>query len=81
MAYIDTVDPADASGDLTREYDAALARAGKVYNIVRVMSQSPAHLRASMNFYVALMRAPGALTRAHREMLAVVVSRANDCHY
>ena len=81
MAYIDTVDPLDASGNLKRDYDAAIERAGKVYNIVRVMSQSATHLRASMNFYVALMHAPGDLTRAHREMLAVVVSRANDCHY
>jgi alkylhydroperoxidase family enzyme len=81
MAYIDTVDPAAATGDLKREYDAAVKRARKIYNIVRIMSLRPAHLRASMNLYVALMHGPGELTRAQREMLAVVVSRANDCHY
>lgn len=81
MAYIQTVDPAGADGDLKREYDAAMTRAGRVYNIVRIMSRRPAHLRASMNLYLALMHGPGELTRAQREMLAVVVSRANDCHY
>jgi AhpD family alkylhydroperoxidase len=27
------------------------------------------------------MHGPSPLSRAQREMLAVVVSRANDCHY
>lgn len=81
MAYINITDPAQASGDLRREYDAAIKRAGKVYNIVRLMSLRPAHLRASMSLYVAVMHCPGDLPRAQREMLAVVVSRANDCHY
>jgi len=81
MAYISTIDPRDADGDLEREYAAAIRRAGKVYNIVRIMSQRPAHLRPSMDLYVAVMRGPGDLTRAQREMPAVIVSRANDCHY
>lgn len=81
MAYIRTVEPDQAQGDLQREYEMAVKRAGKVFNIVRVMSQRPTHLRASMDMYLAIMHGPGELTRAQREMLAVVVSRANDCHY
>jgi alkylhydroperoxidase family enzyme len=38
-------------------------------------------LDAAMELYVASMRAPAPLSRAQREMLAVVVSRANGCHY
>ncbi|MEZ6019786.1 MAG: carboxymuconolactone decarboxylase family protein [Planctomycetota bacterium] len=41
----------------------------------------PAILDASMGLYLRIMYAPRGLTRAQREMLAVVVSQANHCHY
>ncbi len=34
-----------------------------------------------MQLYTATMHAPSGLSRAEREMLATVVSRANDCFY
>jgi uncharacterized peroxidase-related enzyme len=71
----------EASGELKREYDAALGRAGKVFNIVKAMSLNPRVLRASMELYKAIMFGPSELSRAERELLAVVVSCANDCHY
>jgi uncharacterized peroxidase-related enzyme len=71
----------EASGELKREYDAALGRAGKVFNIVKAMSLNPRVLRASMGLYKAIMFGPSELSRAERELLAVVVSCANDCHY
>ena len=45
------------------------------------MSLAPAVLDASMALYQRIMFGPGGLTRRQREMLAVVTSRANDCHY
>ena len=60
---------------------AAERRAGRVWNIVAVMSQNPAAMKASMGFYLAIMHGPSPLSRAQREMLAVVVSAANQCHY
>ena len=66
---------------MRQHYDAALRRAGKVWNIVRTMSLNPRVLEASMNLYLAVMKGPSPLTRAQREMLAVVVSRTNDCFY
>ena len=81
MAWIETVSPGDARGRLARSYAAAVARAGRVYQIVRAMSLWPEVLDPAMELYVALMRGESALSRARREMLAVVVSRANDCHY
>jgi alkylhydroperoxidase family enzyme len=45
------------------------------------MSLSPRVLDASMGLYLALMHGPGALPRRERELLAVVTSRANHCHY
>ncbi len=81
MPYIETVDPSAATGELRREYDKAVRRAGKVWNILRVMSPNPAVLQASMGLYEQAMFGPSPLSRAQREMLAVVVSQANDCHY
>ena len=66
---------------LAEEYDAAVERAGKVYNIVRSMSLSPEPLRASMGMYRAIMFGPSGLTRQERELLATVVSSANECYY
>ena len=45
------------------------------------MSLQPSVLDASIELYRRVMFAPEGLGRPRREMLAVVVSRANDCHY
>jgi uncharacterized peroxidase-related enzyme len=81
VPFLKLVDEADASGLLKREYDAAVARAGKVFNIVKAMSLRPAVLRRSMELYRAIMFGESELGRADRELRAVVVSAANDCHY
>ena len=81
MAWIETTAPEDATGPLRAEYDAAVRRAGRVWNIVRLMSPNPLVLEASMRFYRALMFGPSPLSRRQREMLAVVVSVTNRCHY
>jgi len=81
MAWIKTIEPNDATGELETEYSLAIKRAGKVFNILKVQSLNPASLRASMQLYLATMYGPSGLTRADREMLATVVSWANDCFY
>ena len=82
MPWIKTIDPERADGLLKRLYDSAIQRAGKVYNVLRLQSPRPRVLRASTQLYVELVHsARGGLTRAQREMIAVVVSRANQCHY
>ena len=81
MAHIRLVDVEEARAALRREYEAAVRRAGKVFNIVKAMSLRPPVLRASMGLYTAIMHGESELSRAERELLAVVVSAANDCHY
>jgi alkylhydroperoxidase family enzyme len=81
MAWIKQVPPDQAKGLLKQIYDAAVGRAGKVFNILRIQSLRPKTLRASMDLYVATMLAQSELSRAQREMLAVVVSAANRCGY
>ena len=81
MAFIDIVEEDRAEGLLADIYSAARKRAGRVYHILKIRSQNPAALQAMLELYVAVMRGESPLTRAQREMLAVVVSRANNCHY
>ncbi len=81
MTWIRTISVGEATGRLRKTYDAAVARAGRVFGIVRTMSLAPPILDASMGLYQRVMHARDGLTRSQREMLAVVVSRANDCHY
>ena len=81
MPYIRQLSNEEATGTAKRELDAAIKRAGRVWNIVRIMTLNGEAMQASMRFYGALMFGEGPLTRAQREMLAVVVSRVNLCHY
>jgi alkylhydroperoxidase family enzyme len=82
MAWIRTIDPEHAEGRLRRSYDTALERAGRVYGIVRLMSLDPATLDASMGLYLSTTVSPRVpLPRWFRELIAVTVSRLNDCFY
>lgn len=81
MAWIKLTHPEESTGLLKQIYDAALQRAGQVWNILRIMSPNPPVLKASMDFYGAIMHGPSPLSRGQREMLATVVSAKNDCTY
>ena len=82
MAWIRTVSPQDASGLLRRLYEAGLTRAGKVYNILRIQSLRPKVLKSSTQLYLEVMHSKESkLSRAQREMIATVVSKANECFY
>lgn len=81
MAHVHMTPYEDATGICRREYDAALRRAGRIWNIVAIQSQLPEVMRDSLRLYQSLMFGPSPLTRAQREMIAVVTSSANECHY
>jgi uncharacterized peroxidase-related enzyme len=81
MPYIKQVEDHEAQGSAKRELDKAYKRAGRVWNIVRIMTPNPETLHASMNMYSAIMHGESPLSRAQREMLATVVSQANHCVY
>lgn len=81
MSWIREISNEEATGPLKRTFDQALKRAGRVWNIVRVMSLNPRALETSMRFYIAVMMGESPLSRAQRELLATVVSAELDCHY
>jgi uncharacterized peroxidase-related enzyme len=81
MPWIKVISLEEAKGLLKQEYEAALRRAGRIWNVVSIMSQNPRSMKASMDFYIAIMFGSSPLSRGQREMLAVVVSAANHCVY
>ncbi len=81
MAWIKTVEPEEAAGELKSEYEAAARRAGKVFNILKVQSLNARTMHASMELYLATMHGPSGLSRAERELVATVVSAVNRCFY
>jgi alkylhydroperoxidase family enzyme len=81
VAFIRVIGEGEATGPLRREYDAALERAGKVFNVVKIQGVRPRVLRSGIGLYSQIMHGDSELTRAEREMVAVVVSQVNDCHY
>ena len=81
MAYIDTIDIEESEGIVKQEYEKGIRRSGRVFNILKIMSRSPAALKEAMRMYLAIMYGKSELSRAQREMLATVVSKINHCYY
>ncbi len=87
MAWVRTISEDEATGDLERQYKAAMKRAGKVFQIVKLQSLRPEIMRTFMELYVKIMHGPSStggpsgLSRTEREMVATVVSKLNHCHY
>jgi uncharacterized peroxidase-related enzyme len=59
----------------------SLEKLGFVPNVLRLYALRPSHLLAWNAHYEELMKGDSGLTKAEREMIAVVVSVANDCAY
>jgi uncharacterized peroxidase-related enzyme len=81
MAWINTVDEANADEALSRIYDRIRTDRGKLSNIMRVQSLHPAAMQAHMDLYMALMFSRSGVRREERELIAVVVSATNGCTY
>ena len=81
MGHVHPIPPEDAEGLLAEEYRAALRRAGRIWGIVAIQSHNPPALRDSIRLYQTLMFGESPLSRAQREAIAVVTSRANGCDY
>ncbi len=81
-AWIYVVPEAEAEGELKALYEQEFdyERQG-TDNILAVHSLNPPTLRAHADLYHTVMHAKSPLSRSEREMVAVVVSVINQCHY
>lgn len=81
MPRINEVEPEQAKGQLKEIYDTLIAKRGKVSEVLKVQSLHPASILSHLNLYMDIMFAKTELSRAEKEMIAVVVSVANGCIY
>ena len=81
MAFIRYVQESEASTELRDLFDRYRSPAGQLDNILRVHGLNPESLVAHFQLYETLMRGRSELSRTQREMIAVVVSTINQCHY
>jgi len=81
MAYIPYIEYEDASEEVRALYDRFRNPDGSVDNILRIHAANPECWTGHYDLYAALMRGTSQLSRAQREMIGVVVSGINECHY
>ena len=81
MAHIHYVSDQDAPPELKASYDRLRQGRGYVANILRIHGLNPTSLDAHFAYYKMVVLGPSPLSRAQREMIAVVVSSINECHY
>lgn len=69
-------------GPLAALYDSvADAAAGRVDNIMQIHSLNPTAMAAHDALYRSAMAGTATLRKVERELIALIVSRLNSCHY
>lgn len=81
MAYINIIEPEEATGSLKDIYDELKQKRGKLAQIHKIQSLNPETIVTHMDLYMSIMFSKSPLSRYQREMMAVVVSAANNCQY
>ncbi len=81
MARIKVIQPEDAGKELKEVYDDLVQNRGKLSEVLKIQSLHPASISSHVHFYMDIMFSKTSLSRAEKELLAVVVSVANGCLY
>lgn len=81
MPHIRVIEHSEAEGQLKEIYDNLIAKRGKLAEVHKIQSLNPESIVKHMELYMSIMYSKSPLSRAQREMIAVVVSVANNCKY
>lgn len=81
MAFIDVIQYDQSTGELKEIYDSLIKSRGKLADVHTIQSLNPKSIINHMDLYMTVMFGKSPLQRVQREMMAVVVSKANDCDY
>ena len=81
MAWIEVISEEAATGELREQYNNLIEPWGGVDNILKIHSLNPDSLDAHVRLYKTMMYGRSPIRRPEREMIAVVVSAINQCHY
>lgn len=81
MAFIKVIQETEADGRLQEIYSDLIKKRGKIAEVHKIQSLNPETIVNHMDLYMTIMFGQSPLKRVQREMIAVVVSRANNCEY
>lgn len=82
MAWIRMISEDDADPELNALYEQMVDPvSGRVDHIMTIHSLHPRGLEGHHSVYSAVMRSTRTLRKSEREMIALVVSGINKCHY
>ncbi|GAB5416210.1 MAG: peroxidase-related enzyme [Crocinitomicaceae bacterium] len=81
MPHIDVIPYESAEGKLKSIYDDLIQSRGKLADVHMIQSLNPDSIVNHMDLYMTIMFGKSPLKRVQREMIAVVVSKNNDCNY
>ncbi len=82
MAWIETIPEDRWDGPLGDLFDDVVDRtAARVDNIMQIHSLNPRALAAHNAVYTSAMAGTATLRKVERELIALVVSVHNECHY
>jgi len=81
MAFIAYITYEDASEQLKALYKKFGGANQTPANIIRIAGHNPQAMDHHTRFYMAVQHAKTSLSRHQREMIALLVSGINQCHY
>jgi uncharacterized peroxidase-related enzyme len=81
MPHIKTVEIKEAAGELKDIYSKVVGERGKLSNILKIHSLLPKTMITHLDFYMSIMFDKEGIRRADAELIATVVSAANNCDY
>ena len=80
MSRIKVIQEAEAQGRLKEIYEQLTQSRGKLAEVHKIQSLRPESIVKHMELYMEIMFSKSELSRARREMIAVVVSAFNECN-
>ena len=81
MAKIKVIDYNESKGTLREIYDEIIKKRKKLAEVHKIQSLRPKSIAKHMDLYMEIMFTKSELSRAEREMVAVIVSITNGCEY
>lgn len=81
MARIKVIDYENATGRLKQIYDDLIQKRGQLAEVHKIQSLRPESIVKHIDLYMEIMFSKSELSRAEREMIAVVTSVSNGCKY
>ena len=82
MSFIPMVPEEEAEGRLAELYDATRdPETGRVDHVIAIHSLHPEGLASHQHLYEEVLKSTKSFRKVDREIVAVVVSKLNGCHY